>query len=112
MVFTNVFNPRSAIARKSEYRPTLIRRGATLGANSTIVCGVTVGEYSFVGAGAVVSRDVPSFALMTGVPARCSGWMCKCGIKLPKGQGELRCIECGSGYCVENGICTLSSSGD
>lgn len=112
MVFTNVFNPRSAIARKSEYRPTLIRRGATLGANSTIVCGVTVGEYAFVGAGAVVSRDVPSFALMTGVPARCTGWMCKCGVKLPKGQGELHCTACGAGYRVENGVCAVSSSGN
>ncbi len=108
MVSTNVFNPRSAISRKSEYRPTLIRRGATLGANSTIVCGVTVGEYAFIGAGAVVSRDVPSYALMTGVPARCSGWMCQCGVKLPEGQGELRCTACGLVYHVENGACAVS----
>jgi UDP-2-acetamido-3-amino-2,3-dideoxy-glucuronate N-acetyltransferase len=109
MVFTNVFNPRSVIARKSEYRPTLVRRGATLGANSTIVCGVTVGEYAFIGAGAVVSRDVPAHALMIGVPARCSGWMCQCGVKLPKGQGELQCPACGSGYRVEDGVCTSLS---
>lgn len=109
MVFTNVFNPRSAIARKSEYRQTLIRRGATLGANSTLVCGVTVGEYAFIGAGAVVSHDVPSYALMTGVPARRTGWMCQCGVKLPEGHGELRCTACGLTYRVENGACAASS---
>ncbi len=107
-VFTNVFNPRSAIARKREYRPTLIKRGATLGANSTVICGVTVGEHAFVGAGAVVSRDVPPHALMMGVPARCSGWMCKCGVKLPEGQGNLHCTACGLIYCVENGVCAVS----
>jgi len=85
MVFTNVHNPRSAVVRKNEYRRTLIRRGATLGANCTIVCGTTVGEYAFVGAGAVVSRDVPPFALMAGVPARRIGWMSRHGerLKLP-----------------------------
>ena len=112
MVFTNVFNPRSAITRKNEYRPTLVRRGATLGANSTIVCGVTIGEHAFIGAGAVVSRDVPSNALMIGVPARCSGWMCNCGVKLPDGQGELMCVACGSGYRVQNGVCAKLSSGN
>jgi UDP-2-acetamido-3-amino-2,3-dideoxy-glucuronate N-acetyltransferase len=83
MVFTNVYNPRSAVARRDEYRRTLVRRGATLGANSTIVCGVTVGEYAFVGAGAVVNRDVPAFALMLGVPARQAGWMSRYGERLP-----------------------------
>jgi UDP-2-acetamido-3-amino-2,3-dideoxy-glucuronate N-acetyltransferase len=81
-VFTNVFNPRSAVPRKSEYRRTVVRRGATLGANSTIVCGSTVGAYGFIGAGAVVTRDVPDFALMTGVPARQTGWMSRHGEKL------------------------------
>lgn len=75
MVFTNVYNPRAAINRKAEYRPTLVRRGATLGANCTIVCGTTIGEFAFIGAGAVINRDVPAFALMAGVPARRIGWV-------------------------------------
>ena len=87
MVFTNVINPRSAVSRKHEYKRTLVRRGATIGANATIVCGVTLGEYAFVGAGAVVTRDVKSFALVTGVPARQVGWMCRCGERLPSGLG-------------------------
>jgi len=82
MVFTNVYNPRSSISRKSEYRSTLIKKGATLGANCTIVCGVTVGEYAFVGAGAVINRDVPAYALMVGVPARKIGWMSEFGEQL------------------------------
>src|SRR5690606_26754319 len=82
MVFTNVYNPRSAVSRKDEYRNTLIKRGATLGANCTIVCGVTIGQYAFVGAGAVVNRDVPDFALMVGVPARQIGWMSEYGERL------------------------------
>ena len=82
MVFTNVFNPRSAVIRKGEFRRTRVRRGATLGANCTVVCGCTVGEYAFVGAGAVVSRDVPAFALMVGVPARRIGWMSRHGERL------------------------------
>ena len=82
MVFTNVHNPRSAIVRKDEYRRTLVRRGATLGANSTIVCGVTIGQYSFVGAGAVVTHDVPDYALMVGVPARHAGWISQHGERL------------------------------
>lgn len=81
-VFTNVVNPRSEISRKDEYRDTLIRRGATLGANCTIVCGVTVGEYAFIGAGAVVTKDVPDYALMVGVPARRDGWMSRAGARL------------------------------
>ncbi|OQA32763.1 MAG: UDP-2-acetamido-3-amino-2,3-dideoxy-D-glucuronate N-acetyltransferase [Betaproteobacteria bacterium ADurb.Bin341] len=111
MVFTNVFNPRSEIARKSEYRPTMVRQGATLGANCTIVCGTTIGEYAFVGAGAVVSRDVPAFALMTGVPARRAGWMCRCGVKLPKAaeNSEVCCPACGSRYALKSGRCELLS---
>ncbi len=83
MVFTNVFNPRAAVVRKAEYRRTLVKRGATLGANCTVVCGTTVGEYAFVGAGAVVSRDVPPFALVVGVPAKRIGWMSRHGERLP-----------------------------
>ncbi len=82
MVFTNVINPRSHVSRKHEYQKTLVRRGATIGANATIVCGVTLGEYAFVGAGAVVTKDVRSFALVTGVPGRQVGWMCRCGERL------------------------------
>src|SRR5918912_7094 len=87
MVFTNVYNPRSAVSRKNEYRDTLVRRGATLGANCTIVCGNTIGEYAFVGAGAVVNRDVPDYALVVGVPARQVGWMSRYGERLEKQPG-------------------------
>ena len=105
MVFTNVYNPRSAVSRKDEYRPTLIKRGATLGANCTIVCGVTVGEYAFVGAGAVINKDVPAYALMVGVPARQIGWMSKHGekLKLPlAGDGHCRCPATGAQYQLRN----------
>jgi UDP-2-acetamido-3-amino-2,3-dideoxy-glucuronate N-acetyltransferase len=101
VVFTNVINPRAFIVRKSEYRPTLIRRGATLGANATILCGRTVGPYAFVGAGAVVTRDVPAFALVVGNPARQTGWICRCGVVLPlkPGRGgEATCAACGETY--------------
>ena len=94
MVFTNVYNPISAVSRKDEYRDTLVRRGATLGANCTIVCGVEIGEYAFVGAGAVVNREVPAYALMVGVPARQIGWMSKSGERLPlpmTGNGRTIC---------------------
>ena len=104
MVFTNVYNPRSAITRKNEYRQTLVRRGATLGANCTIVCGTTIGEHAFIGAGAVVNRDVPAYALMLGVPARRRGWMCGCGIQL-QGKGPVRC-DCGAHYQIEDSTCT------
>lgn len=86
MVFTNVYNPRSSVNRKAEYRPTIVRRGATLGANCTIVCGTTIGEYAFIGAGAVINRDVEPYALMVGVPARRVGWMSESGFRL-KGSG-------------------------
>jgi UDP-2-acetamido-3-amino-2,3-dideoxy-glucuronate N-acetyltransferase len=104
MVFTNVINPRSEIERKREYLPTLVRRGATLGANCTIVCGSTVGEYAFVGAGAVVIADVPDYALVVGVPARQIGWMSRYGeqIELPlEGSGEWVCPHTGVIYRLD-----------
>lgn len=110
MVFTNVYNPRSAVIRKDEYRRTLIRRGATLGANSTIVCGVTVGEYAFVGAGAVVNHDVPDYALMVGVPARQIGWMSQHGerLNLPlSGNADTVCEQTGKRYELRDGRCRL-----
>ncbi len=97
MVFTNVVNPRSHVSRKSEYRKTLVRRGASIGANATILCGTTLGEYAFVGAGAVVTEDVPDYGLVVGVPARRIGWMCACGIRLPAGPAPT-CPECGRTY--------------
>ncbi|AHZ84214.1 UDP-2-acetamido-3-amino-2, 3-dideoxy-D-glucuronate N-acetyltransferase [Bdellovibrio bacteriovorus] len=101
MVFTNVINPRSGVIRKDEYRNTVVKRGATIGANATIVCGVTLGEYSFVAAGAVVTKDVKAFALMAGVPARQIGWMSKFGerVALPlRGSGEYQCPNTGDIY--------------
>jgi UDP-2-acetamido-3-amino-2,3-dideoxy-glucuronate N-acetyltransferase len=98
MVFTNVVNPRSEIPRRDEYRRTLVRRGASLGANATLVCGVEIGRYAFVGAGAVVTRDVPAYALVVGSPARRVGWVCRCGVKLPAGSAEPRCAACGNTY--------------
>jgi UDP-2-acetamido-3-amino-2,3-dideoxy-glucuronate N-acetyltransferase len=97
MVFTNVLNPRAHVSRKHEYQKTLVRRGATIGANATIVCGTTLGEYAFVGAGAVVAQDVQDYALMVGVPARRIGWMCQCGERLAD-SGEGTCVACGSTY--------------
>jgi len=108
MVFTNVYNPRSAVSRKDEYRSTLVKRGATLGANSTIVCGNTVGEYAFIGSGAVVNRDVPPYALMVGVPARQIGWMSEHGERLDlplTGAGEARCPATNALYVLENNVC-------
>ena len=119
MVFTNVINPRSHVSRRDEYKPTLVRRGASIGANATIVCGVTLGEYAFVGAGAVVTRDVPDYAVVTGVPARRTGWACQCGELLrPEGRGQrpdpsgqrpeargqssIICTVCGTRYVLEN----------
>ncbi|MDQ7825285.1 MAG: acyltransferase [Candidatus Eremiobacteraeota bacterium] len=99
MVFTNVINPRSHINRKSEYKSTLVKQGSTLGANSTILCGITLGKYCFVGAGAVVTKDVPDYALMVGNPAKQTGWMCSCGIKLPKGENPV-CGVCGAEYVL------------
>jgi len=103
MVFTNVINPRSHVSRKSEYQRTLVRRGATIGANATIVCGATLGEYAFIGAGAVVRGDVPAFALMVGVPARRVGWMCQCGNRLDLADGAGSCRHCGATYREDGG---------
>lgn len=105
MVFTNVYNPRSLIERKDEYRDTLVKKGATLGANCTIVCGVTIGEFAFVGAGAVVNKDVPAYALMVGVPAKQIGWMSEHGeqLDLPvQGEGEAVCSHTSDRYQLHN----------
>ena len=99
MVFTNVVNPRSEISRKHEFKTTLVRQGATIGANATVVCGVTIGLYAFVGAGAVVTKDVPDYALVIGNPARRAGSMCACGEKLPDGEWrDATCKACGRAY--------------
>jgi UDP-2-acetamido-3-amino-2,3-dideoxy-glucuronate N-acetyltransferase len=110
MVFTNVINPRAYIERKSEYRVTLVKHGASVGANATILCGVTLGKYCLVGAGAVVTRDVMAFATVYGSPARLRGWTCWCGVQLPVGvhptagdTAEFSCRECGRGYRREGG---------
>jgi UDP-2-acetamido-3-amino-2,3-dideoxy-glucuronate N-acetyltransferase len=97
-VFTNVTNPRSHVSRRHQFQPTLVRRGASIGANATVVCGITIGEYAFIGAGAVVTSDVPSFALMVGVPSRRVGWMCQCGLRLRILDGAGQCPECGARY--------------
>ena len=103
MVFTNVMNPRSHVERKDEYKTTLVKRGAAIGANATVICGVTLGQYCFIGAGAVVTRDVPDYAMIYGNPARLRGWMCNCGVALPldaAGHGEetAACATCGKNY--------------
>lgn len=105
MVFTNVYNPRSLIERKDEYRDTLVRKGASLGANCTLVCGVTIGEYAFVGAGAVVNKDVPAYALMVGVPAKQIGWMSEFGEQLDlslTGEAETKCQHTGTVYKLKD----------
>jgi len=109
MVFTNVVNPRSQVARKNEYRQTLVRRGASIGANATVVCGYTIGYFAFIGAGAVVTKNVPDFALIVGNPGRIRGWMCECGAKLASGRTpppEARCDSCGKQYRHTGGMLT------
>lgn len=107
MVFTNVVNPRSHIIRRDEYKTTRVRKGASLGANCTIICGTTIGLYAFVGAGAVVSRDVPDYALVYGNPAGLRGWMCTCGTKLSfqkrGNEDQAQCLVCGSQYAIREG---------
>ena len=108
VVFTNVHNPRAAVVRKNEYRPTLVKRGATLGANCTIVCGTTIGRHAFVGAGAVVSRDVADFALVVGVPAKAIGWMSRHGERLNFVDGVAVCPATGERYVLRDGVCRLA----
>jgi UDP-2-acetamido-3-amino-2,3-dideoxy-glucuronate N-acetyltransferase len=110
MVFTNVVNPRSAISRKDEYRQTLVERGASLGANCTVVCGHRIGRYAFVGAGTVITKDVPAYALIVGNPGRIAGWMCECGIKLASGAAPPTaavCAACRRRYAIRNGQLSL-----
>ena len=114
MVFTNVINPRSHVARKDEYRTTLVKRGASIGANATVVCGHTIGRYAFIGAGSVVTRDIPDYALVTGNPGRITGWMCQCGIKLPLSRDlqkdeEATCATCGTAYVKRDGVVSETS---
>jgi UDP-2-acetamido-3-amino-2,3-dideoxy-glucuronate N-acetyltransferase len=104
MVFTNVVNPRSHVSRKDEFRRTVVRRGASIGANSTVVCGHTIGRYAFIGAGAVVTRDVPDYALVVGNPARIVGWICECGVKLTSKASppdSAVCAVCGKPYRLD-----------
>jgi UDP-2-acetamido-3-amino-2,3-dideoxy-glucuronate N-acetyltransferase len=114
MVFTNVVNPRSHVSRKDEYRTTLVKRGASIGANATVVCGHTIGRFAFIGAGAVVTRDVPDFALIVGNPGRITGWMCQCGIKLSltrdaQTDEAATCAACGAAYAKRAGMVSEAS---
>lgn len=112
-VFTNVYNPRAAVPRKDEYRHTLLKKGVTIGANATIVCGITIGEYAFIGAGSVVNRDVKAYALMIGNPARQAGWMSKYGERLPLplvGDGEAICSHSGEIYRLRDGVISFRNS--
>lgn len=106
MVFTNVIDPRCKYQQRGSefYRKTLVREGASIGANATIVCGHTIGKHAFIAAGAVVTKDVPNYALMAGVPARQIGWVCECGEKLPKIENNAKCPRCGLSYMINNGI--------
>jgi len=108
MVFTNVINPRAHVPRKDEFKKTLVRRGVTFGANSTILCGIEVGQFAMIGAGAVVTKDVLPYSIMVGVPARQVGWVCQCGVTLPVNLGEkgdVTCETCNSRYLVQKGHC-------
>ncbi|MCX7724109.1 MAG: N-acetyltransferase [Thermodesulfovibrio sp.] len=103
-VFTNVYNPRAFIERKHEFKSTIVKKGATIGANATIVCGISIGKYALIGAGAVVNRDVPDYALVVGVPAKQIGWVCKCGTTLKKENNLFKCDYCGNEYMLENDV--------
>jgi UDP-2-acetamido-3-amino-2,3-dideoxy-glucuronate N-acetyltransferase len=105
MVFTNVINPRSHVVRKHEYKQTFVKRGATIGANAVIVCGNTIGSYAMIGAGSVVTRDVPDYALVLGNPARKVGWICQCGIRLNVQQIRAECTSCLAQYEIVEGVC-------
>jgi UDP-2-acetamido-3-amino-2,3-dideoxy-glucuronate N-acetyltransferase len=113
MVFTNVVNPRSHIVRKSEYRQTVVRKGATLGANSTVVCGNSIGRFALIGAGAVVTRDVPDYALVLGNPGRIAGWVCECGVTMARGRVEapaIACPSCGLGYRTSPSVARVDAA--
>ncbi len=110
MVFTNVTNPRSHVSRKSEYRQTPVRRGATIGANATVVCGHAIGRDAFTGAGAVVTRDVPDYAMVLGVPGNVAGWLCQCGLRLAFERTRAKCAACGSEY-TKGGDRVVASEG-
>jgi len=105
MVFTNVINPRSHIVRKHEYKRTLVKRGASIGANAVLICGVEVGSYAMIGAGAVVTKNVPAYALVVGNPARRIGWTCECGVRLEVSEAKARCQMCGAHYEISDGFC-------
>ena len=107
MVFTNVINPRAFVERKDEFKKTVVKKGATIGANATIICGNDIGMYSMIAAGAVVTREVKAYALMTGVPARRTGWVCKCGNVLKNREGEEMTCSCGNSYKEENDSLTV-----
>lgn len=114
-VLTNVMNPRAHVERKDEFRPTVLRKGCSLGANCTVVCGHEVGRYAFVAAGAVVTRDVPAHALVVGTPARVVGWMCRCGEKLSgvvSAPSSVMCARCGDGYVIDTEGCRLAQAGE
>jgi UDP-2-acetamido-3-amino-2,3-dideoxy-glucuronate N-acetyltransferase len=111
MVFTNVFNPRSFISRKKEFRKTLVKKGATIGANATIVCGNTIGEYAFIGAGSVVTRDVPDYALVYGNPGKVKGWICQCAVEITFRSGKAVCRACGKKYKKDRTGVKLQLSG-
>ncbi|MCL4491211.1 MAG: N-acetyltransferase [Nitrospirae bacterium] len=111
-VFTNVYNPRAFVERKHEFMPTLIRRGATIGANATIVCGTTVGAYAMVGAGAVVKSDIPDYAIVAGVPAKQVGWACRCGVTLSFRDNHAVCRNCGNEYALEPDGLIIRKEGD
>jgi UDP-2-acetamido-3-amino-2,3-dideoxy-glucuronate N-acetyltransferase len=108
MVFTNVINPRSHVTRRHEFQSTLVKKGASIGANATIICGVTIGKYGFVGAGSVVTKDVPDYALVLGTPARFQVWMCKCGERLYFEEESSKCMSCGLQYKNQNDVVTLT----